>query len=297
MLNKNIIKELNKPRIFNILNEQAGFDVEMAIGQDYRNLDIFKLSQTNVTELIIIPSIEKMNSIYEIKAKLYDVKRNEMLKSYTQECNCPFEEVIFWIIPDMCGQFGKTNFDIPTQCPDNMIVIRAGNFTMGSDEAYDNNPKITKTTRNFCIDKYEFPNEQGKLPVFGSNWYQANESCLDKGKRLCYEEEWEKACRGEYNFIYPYGNAYEKKKCVTKEDKLQPSGSFQSCRGQNEIYDMSGNISEWTGSVWDDNIQNKVIKGGAWNSGKDNSRCTLRYSNKPSTISKTIGFRCCKSLY
>jgi formylglycine-generating enzyme required for sulfatase activity len=297
MLNNNLIKELVKTRKFKVLNKEEGFEVEMALGSDYRAVDLFKLSNTKTTEYIIIPTIDKNNNTFEIKAQLFDVQRNEMLKSYKQECNCPFEEVVFWIVPDMAEQFGKAKLDLPKKCPDDMVLVRSGEFSMGTNHSYDNNPIKTKFTRNYCIDKYEYPNKAGELPLTGQSWYQANEKCLESRKRLCYEEEWEKACRGDYNFIYPYGNTYKKQACVTKESDIQKTGSFTECHGRIGIYDMSGNVSEWTGSLWDDNIQNKVIRGGAWSSGKENSRCPLRYSNKPAAASKTIGFRCCKSLY
>ncbi len=297
ILNKNFINEIEKTRRFKILNLEQGFDVDAAIGQDYRNIDLFKLSNSALVEYIICPSIEKMGNLFEIKAKLFDTKLNKLMKSYSQECNCPFEEVVFWILPDIAENFSETEFDLQEKCPSEMITIQAGEFTMGTNYEYDNNPPKAQYTRNYCIDKYEHPNRESEFPTVGLSWYDANEKCLEAGKRLCYEEEWERACRGEFNFIYPYSNSYDKQICVTKEDDIQKSGVFPNCHGETGIYDMSGNVGEWTGSAWDENIQNKTIRGGAWSSGKENSRCTLRYSNKPATTSKTIGFRCCETLF
>ena len=38
--------------------------------------------------------------------------------------------------------------------------------------------------------------------------------CAERGKRLCGEEEWERACQGPQGFAFPYGNAHEEARCA-----------------------------------------------------------------------------------
>src|SRR5262249_5154199 len=55
-----------------------------------------------------------------------------------------------------------------------------------------------KTQRkHFCIDRYEWPNKAGAMPVYMASWYEAKASCEATGKRLCGDTEWTLACEGE----------------------------------------------------------------------------------------------------
>jgi formylglycine-generating enzyme required for sulfatase activity len=57
---------------------------------------------------------------------------------------------------------------------------------------------------DFCMDRYEFPNQNGENPWIAVNWYDANLICEQQGKRLCTEPEWNFACEGEQTRPYPY---------------------------------------------------------------------------------------------
>jgi formylglycine-generating enzyme required for sulfatase activity len=227
---------------------------------------------------------------------MFDVRRIHLVGRYARECNCPFEDVVFLILPDLANKLSQVKFNLEKKCPGDMVKIAKTTYTMGSSVPYDNNPAVSVRVNNFCIDKYEYPNTLGREPVTGKNWYEAHKLCARLGKRLCSEYEWEYACRGKFNFFYPYGNQYSEEKCNTEGKKAKKSGSFLKCHGENYVYDMSGNINEWTGSNWDANIRNKVIRGGGWFSGSKESRCTLRFSNRPKTRANPIGFRCCLSI-
>ena len=105
-------------------------------------------------------------------------------------------------------------------------------------------------SKGFCIDVYEFPSTKGVLPTNVSDIVEAKKLCKSVGKRVCTRKEWQRACSGSENLLYPYGNEYHPAKCVTKPRKdeappVQPSGFWGECRTASGVYDMSGNMAEW----------------------------------------------------
>lgn len=58
----------------------------------------------------------------------------------------------------------------------------------------------------YCIDRYEYPNEEGKFPLVAVDWSKASAICGSHGKRLCRAEEWIFACGSAQGDKYPYGN-------------------------------------------------------------------------------------------
>ena len=45
---------------------------------------------------------------------------------------------------------------------------------------------------------------------------------------------------------YPYGGRYNENRCPAKEPALSRSGRFPACRSYYGLYDMTGNLWEWT---------------------------------------------------
>jgi formylglycine-generating enzyme required for sulfatase activity len=147
----------------------------------------------------------------------------------------------------------------------------------------------------------------------------ARAACANAGKRLCREEEWVKACRGELDSGYPYGNAHEPGACnVARENHpaailhgnasighrdprlnlvkdragplLRSTGSLPRCAsrwGDDAIYDMVGNLDEWI----DDDTG--VFLGGFY-ARQTEAGCAARIGAHPvEYFDYSLGVRCC----
>ncbi|MCB9639760.1 MAG: SUMF1/EgtB/PvdO family nonheme iron enzyme [Myxococcales bacterium] len=188
-----------------------------------------------------------------------------------------------------------------SRCPSGMAHIRSGSFRMGSspsDEmrSFGELPLVLKSTKDYCIDRYEYPG-RGRRPKTSVSWNTANNICQGMGKRLCTEVEWERACKGGRNIRYPYGSNFSADSCNTrtsdgKDRSLRSSGSFRRCKSAYGVYDMSGNAAEWTSSRFR-NRSWRIIRGGAANRPDWDVRCASRGNLPPTTQKPTIGFRCC----
>lgn len=160
------------------------------------------------------------------------------------------------------------------KCPQEMSMIESGG-------------------KRFCMDKYEWPNKKGVMPVGFVNWYMAYDSCRAAVKRLCSSDEWELACGGTNRSEYPYGNTYEITTCNTETTGPFPSGSLEECRSLFGVYDLSGNLREWT-ATRAKNDRHYQVYGGFWDN-RGASKCiSTQYSFFPENKFIAIGFRCCQ---
>ncbi|HSP81064.1 MAG TPA: bifunctional serine/threonine-protein kinase/formylglycine-generating enzyme family protein [Myxococcaceae bacterium] len=185
-------------------------------------------------------------------------------------------------------------------CPEGMRRVSGGSFKMGTDtpvQGFDEQPLTPRQVESFCIDEYEYPNQAGKPPRVGVAWEEAKAACEALGKRLCREEEWEKACKGPGNARFPYGAAFDARACNTedvegKDRELAPAGAFERCRSGYGLVDLSGNVAEWTATRYE-NTLDMTQKGGAFDQPEYAARCSSRKRGDPRLGSLTVGFRCC----
>ena len=185
-------------------------------------------------------------------------------------------------------------------CPHGMVFVPGGRFSMGSspsDEFHNFSDKLLSAVdvRPFCVDRYEYPNQVGGAPLVNVSFRQAKQSCEAAGKRLCGEDEWERACKGPAGTRFPYGNEFEEGTCnVGKDDQPKApraSGASQQCRSGFGVVDMSGNVAEWTSSPMAGG--DFILKGGDAAHPDYASRCANRAAMSSGKRSASVGFRCC----
>ena len=186
-------------------------------------------------------------------------------------------------------------------------------------------------------------------PVVGVNWKQVRAFCIWRTKllndflaskgnphvmkyRLPLESEWEYAARGGLDLApYPWGGMYTTnyEGCFLANFKPQRGrytldgalisvdvGTYEP----NEwgIYDMAGNVAEWTENAYDESaylfthdmnpdyiyyalpedppvLKRKVIRGGSWKDIAYYLQCGTRTYEYQDTAKSYIGFRCVRS--
>ena len=185
-------------------------------------------------------------------------------------------------------------------------------------------------------------------PVVGVTWEQANAFCawrtdfLIKGLggmakqiqryRLPTEVEWEFAARGKSAGMFPWesGEVKSDKNCYyanfkpdrgnyTEDGSLITSKCGAYGANSNGLYDMAGNVAEWTSTVYTEagvhsmsdinpelkynaakedpyRLKKKSVRGGSWKDPESMIRSAWRsyeYQNQPRCY---VGFRCVRSM-
>ena len=148
----------------------------------------------------------------------------------------------------------------------------------------------------FCIDRYEFPNTPGEMPMVDVPFAAASQICAKEGKKLCTSTRWKDACQGSTNATYPYGNGKDLNAalCNVEGKGLTASGSKKMCQNSLGIFDMSGNAAEWTEDMGDG--ADVTVMGGSFKESANDANCMSTFSHSREDKMTTIGFRCCRDL-
>jgi formylglycine-generating enzyme len=172
-----------------------------------------------------------------------------------------------------------------------MVLVPAGEFSMGSEEYDDERPRHQVYLDALYIDKYEVTNARFQRfvqatgyrtlseragnsdtwlaprgsgssvagleqhPVVHVSREDAKVYCTWAGKRLPTEAEWEKAARGTDGRRYPWGNQFDSRQgnFAGENNGTVPVGSYEGGKSPYGAYDMAGNVWEWVADWYDAN--------------------------------------------
>lgn len=180
---------------------------------------------------------------------------HEGLRSAPGEGPCP--EGMAWIRPDNAADY----------CMDRYEGALMEVFGDGSESPWSpyHNPG-NRRVRAVSI--------EGAVPQGYIDGVQAQRACEEAGKRLCSDQEWLRACQGAEGLRYPYGaervdglcndaraqhpavqlfpndpNPFARIQhaCINQlPEGLAPSGDHGACVTEEGVYDLMGNLHEWT---------------------------------------------------
>lgn len=187
-----------------------------------------------------------------------------------------------------------------------MAFVPAGSFRAGTPSdrvpriADEEMPGTSVEMGGFYIDLLPWPNEPNAIPTTNVSREEAELLCEGKGKRLCTELEWERACKGPSSSAYEYGDTYRKDVCGTglapEQAARRPTGEFAQCKSGFGAMEMHGGVFEWTSSAWGRGSRDAsqgVLRGGNSPAGELAGRCANAIARAPSKRAPTMGFRCC----
>lgn len=188
--------------------------------------------------------------------------------------------------------------------------------TFDKDKIASDIQKLETRPLDFCMDRFEYPNVLGQNPWIVVTFREAAGLCKKARKRLCSESEWTFACEGDEVRPYPYGWTRDASACVVDRDwrpfkegalqprdgagaraeldrlwQAEPSGSRAPCKSPFGVYDMTGNVDEWTRSVRSSGFAS-ILKGGYWGPVRARCRPATRAHNED-FVAYQQGFRCC----
>ena len=166
-----------------------------------------------------------------------------------------------------------------------MVLVPAGEFTMGSDEGDDDEQPVHRVVLDsFYLDTFEVTNGRfakfvaaiqseppwgfadqetpvvdAEQPVRWVTWLEATGYCLWAGKRLPTEAEWEKAARGPEGRLYPWGNdpptaAHAVFGLKEGDETVSPVGDHPLGRSPSGVQDLAGNLYEWVSDWYDEDF-------------------------------------------
>jgi formylglycine-generating enzyme required for sulfatase activity len=236
----------------------------------------------------------------------------------------------------MCQQAADNNAECQESWFDDELIPAAGN-TQNMSAFWIDRTEVTRAQYEQCVaagECSETPaNEystQANQPINRVTWFQAETYCAWRDARLPTEAEWEYAARGPDGLIFPWGDEFDGERAnhcdsncgeaswaagynyVNEENDdgyavTAPVGSYPNGVSWVGALDMSGNVWEWTRTLYepypyaadgreDDTGDRtdvlRVLRGGSFDLTSDYLRAPNRYWFNPGLGLNIIGFRC-----
>lgn len=240
-----------------------------------------------------------------------------------------FDGVEMALVPPGCFMMGSSDSQIADAIAQ---AVKHGWAEDAARERISNEGPQHKIcfTQGYWIDKTEVTQSQFKSldgkaaqtsyykgdnrPVERVTWFEARDFCANRGGQLPTEAEWEYAARGPDSLTYPWGNTFNTLLAVWHRDSFDgtaAAGSNPDNVSWVGALDMSGNVMEWTSSIYvpypydatdgresntDDNSL-RIIRNGSWNSDVSIQLLSaFRDRLHPSYSFNSLGFRCARPL-
>ncbi len=174
---------------------------------------------------------------------------------------------------------------------------------------------------------WAIPADDLRLPVVFVDYAAARAYARWAGMRLPTEFEFQRAVKGDTNQDFPWGNDWDDEKYAAtdharKKGGARPVGSFPAGRSRQGVFDLVGNVWEWTSSPfvkypghelrvfdigygrerrpvnaiaeWDP--AQRVVVGGSFQAPRLMCRATVRRGTVVSQRAGALGFRCAASV-
>jgi formylglycine-generating enzyme required for sulfatase activity len=219
-------------------------------------------------------------------------------------------------------------------CPE-MVVIPAGSFVMGSNYGIHEQPTHLVNLRSFLMGKTEVTQEQWEavmgnnpsknrglmLPVEQVSWDDIQQFIAKLNQRtgqkyrLPSEAEWEYAARAGTTTEWSHGNDESKLGNYAwygQDSKSKTQAVGQKLPNSFGLFDLHGNVWEWTqdcwhayyvkaptdGSAWTTACTDnrRVLRGGSWYYNPTFLRSAHRHGDNPDNRNLTFGFRLARDL-
>lgn len=232
--------------------------------------------------------------------------------------------------PRVAGQ----TFTDCADCPE-MMVVRAGSFLMGSptgEGEANEKPQRLVSLPPFAIGKYEVTQGQWKAvmgvnpsrfsncgdncPVEQVSWNDVQQFTQKLSQktgstyRLPSEAEWEYACRAGGEDAYCGSSNLDSIAWYQRNSSLQTRPTGQKQANAFGMYDMTGNVTEWTQDCYDDKgkapndgqpyeqaeCSHRVMRGGSWSDDPSRTRAAFRFGFPPGNHIIMTGFRVARKL-
>ncbi len=208
--------------------------------------------------------------------------------------------------------------------PFKMMKVEGSKFNMGSDDMSNTRPVHSETVGTFYIGETEVTqelwvevmeinpsNHKGdNLPVEKVSWEDCQKFVQRLNRltgqhfRLPTEAEWEFAARGGKNARgckYSGSDIIEEVALFSQNSWGQTHKVASLYANELGIYDMSGNVLEWTSDLWSSNYGSdrdggssgklRVVRGGNYNSNPSSCEVVVRDKYNESVQSQSLGLR------
>ena len=220
-------------------------------------------------------------------------------------------------------------------CPTGMAFIPAGTFLMGDADlsSAGAQPAHMVTLLAYCMGLKEVTvaayrdctapgctppstgssynwgvGDRDNHPINGVDWNQSRAYCQWRGGDLPTEAQWEYAARGADGRIYPWGNDAPASQLCWSRSSTCAVQSYPSGNSPFGLFDMAGNVWEWTRDFYASYTSaaaidptgptsgtNRVFRGGSWYFTSATSvRAAVRFDSSPSVRNYYFGFRCAR---